>query len=152
MLRDVDARESSGGFVDGSPDVSHSAWFRKTIRALTCTVIPEAAQLDEAGWSELERIIDESVGSRPPGLQRRLRIFLRLISWSAALRYGRPFHRLEEGRRERLLRHFEGHPIQLLRVGFWGVRTLVMMGYYAQTAIQSDMGYRPDPRGWDART
>jgi hypothetical protein len=49
-----------------------------------------------------------------------------------------------------LLLYFQDHPFRLFRVGFWGLRALVMLGYYGQTATAEAIGYRPDARGWDA--
>jgi hypothetical protein len=123
--------------------------FRRMIRAVASTVLPETSNLDDTGWRELDRIVEQSVGTRPPPLRRRLRLFLRLIGWAALIRYQMPFHALSLKRRERVLRYFENNPLSLLRVGFWGVRTLVMMGFYGQPTVQNEIGYRPDPRGWD---
>ncbi len=38
-----------------------------------------------------------------------------------------------------------------LRRGFWGLRTLALMGYYARPAAAASVGYHADPRGWEAR-
>jgi hypothetical protein len=33
----------------------------------------------------------------------------------------------------------------------WGLRTLFLLGYYSRPAAAREIGYRADPRGWDAR-
>ena len=38
-----------------------------------------------------------------------------------------------------------------VRRGFWGLRTLVFMGYYARPEAAAAIGYRADVRGWEAR-
>ena len=42
-------------------------------------------------------------------------------------------------------------PLLLLRRGFWGLRTLIFMGYYGRDAARDAIGYRADPRGWEIR-
>jgi hypothetical protein len=120
------------------------------MRAITTTVVPEAAKLDVSGWTALEMIINESFDSRSGHVQRRIRLFLRVIEWSALLRHGRFFTSLDLERRTRHLQYLQNHSLELIRVGSWGIRTLVFMGYYGQTVVTDDIGYRPDPRGWSA--
>ncbi|MFQ5791460.1 MAG: hypothetical protein ACE5JI_13390 [Acidobacteriota bacterium] len=124
--------------------------FRAVLRAVAATVAPEAWELDEAGWAKLERLMEDSLRSRPRPLQRRVKLFLGLIQWTPWLWYGRPFTSLDIRRRTRFLSYLESHPIRVIRVGFWGLRTLVMLGYYGQPMVARAIGYRPDPRGWDA--
>lgn len=119
-------------------------------RAIASTIVPETSKLDETGWRELERIVDRALLTRPPEMIRRVRVFLRLIQWSAFLRHGRLFTSLDDERRTRHLQYFQNHSVLLLRVGFWGVRTLVLMSYYGQPCVAEDIGYRPDPKGWGA--
>lgn len=123
----------------------------RVFRTVAATVVPEAAQLDAAGWAELERIVERALGDRPVVMRRKLMAFLRVVEWIPLLRYGRRFSTLDSARRERLLSAFEHAPLLLLRRGFWGVRTLVFMGYYGRPAAAAAIGYRADPRGWDAR-
>lgn len=94
--------------------------------------------------------MSQAVNLRPPALQKRLRSFLYLIEWMPLLRYGRPFTSLVPQQRQRFLLYLENHPIRLIRVGFWGLRTLVFMGYYGRAAGAEAIGYRPDAAGWEA--
>lgn len=124
---------------------------RPAFRAIATTVVPEAASLDADGWMELERIVEQALASRPPRLQRQLVILIRAIEWLPLLRYGRRFTQLEGERRARVLVALQESPLLLLRRGFWGLRTLALMGYYARPAAAASIGYRADPRGWEAR-
>ena len=120
------------------------------VRAIASTIVPEASKLDESGWEKLGTIIDGALATRPPEMIRRVRLFLRLIQWSALLRHGRLFTSLNEHQRARHLQYFQDHSVRLLRVGFWGIRTLVLMSYYGQPSVAEDIGYQPDPKGWGA--
>ncbi len=124
---------------------------RDAFRALATTIVPEAAGLDEDDWTALERIIENALAGRPPKLRRQLRLLIHVLQLAPLFRHGRPFTALDPARRTRFLRKVESSRLLLLRRGFWGLRTLVFMGYYARPAAAESIGYRADPRGWDAR-
>lgn len=124
---------------------------RPVFRALTTTIVPEAADLNAPGWAELERIVERALAARPPALVRRLRLFVRAVQWLPVFRYGRPFTDLDASRRSQFLSFIESAPIPLVRQGFWGLRTLVLLGYYTRAAAAAEIGYRAHPRGWEVR-
>jgi hypothetical protein len=119
-------------------------------RAVVSTVIPEAVNLDEPRWVELERVVEETLGARPRNLQRQLRLLLRGIQWLPVLGYGRTFTTLDPAGRLRFLSHLEDHPIPLIRKGFFGLRTLALLGYYGRPEAARAIGYAADSRGWEA--
>jgi hypothetical protein len=124
---------------------------RRTLRAVAATVVPDAAALDEPGWNELEAIVEQALAIRPPAVRRQLGVFLRLIEFLPTARFGRRFSRLDAAARTRVLAWLQDSPLLLVRRGFWGVRTLVLMGYYARPAAARAIGYRAEARGWGAR-
>src|ERR1022692_478813 len=101
-------------------------------RAVVSTIVPEAAALDDQGWHDLHQVIDALLRDRPESLKRQLRVFLRAIQWLPVVRYGRPFTRLRPAARTRVLAHLENDRIQKVRVGFWGLRTIALAGYYGR--------------------
>lgn len=119
-------------------------------RTVVLTVVPDAATLDESGWAELEQLVRRSLSARPPDLQRRIRLFMRLVRWLPLLRYGRPLTALDPRRRERFLRSLQEHRLDAIRLGFWGLRTLALLGYYGRNDAAGSIGYRPHPTGWEA--
>jgi hypothetical protein len=124
---------------------------RPVLRAIGITVVPEAAQLDEQQWVALEEIVRGALTPRPRVLQRQFILLVRAIQWLAVLRYGRRFTALDATRRERFLGQLQNAPVLLVRRGIWGLRTLLLMGYYGRAAGGRAIGYRADPRGWKAR-
>jgi hypothetical protein len=124
---------------------------QRVFHAIAATVVPEAARLTAAEWDELEGIVAGAVAARPPRLRRQLVALLQLLEWLPLLRYGRRLSDLDVARRTRVLRRLQTAPLLLLRRGVWGVRTLVLMGYYGRQAAASSIGYRGDPRGWEGR-
>lgn len=124
---------------------------RAPFRAIAMTVVPEASRLDEAGWGALEALVEKTLARRPAAMQRQLVLLVRAIEHLPRLRWGRAFTALDPGRRARFLSGLEHAPLLLLRRGFWGLRTLVFLGYYARSEAAAAIGYRADARGWEAR-
>ncbi len=124
---------------------------REVFRAIAVTVVPEAAALDEAGWAEVERLVEKTVEPRPPSVKRQLRLLIRAIGLLPILRRGRPFVSLAPAERTAFLSALENSPLVLIRRGFWGIRTLVYLGYYARPEAGEAIGYRAHLRGWEAR-
>jgi hypothetical protein len=124
---------------------------RASFRAVAESVVPEARALKPDEWQELEAIVEGALAERPARLRRQLQVLLRVIELMPLVRHGRRFTALEADRRTALLERLQDAPLMLLRRGFWGLRTLVLMGYYARKGAAREIGYRADPRGWEAR-
>jgi hypothetical protein len=123
---------------------------RGTFRLFAQTIVPEASRLDESGWRELERIVDVGLADRSVSIKRQLVLLVRLLGVLPLVRYGRTFAGLSAERRVRFLSAVQDSPL-FLRRGFWGLRTIVFMGYYGRNEAAAEIGYRADPRGWEAR-
>lgn len=123
---------------------------RRTFRSLAATVVPAAVELDADGWRDVEERIEAALALRPPRLRRQLRLLFAFLEWRPVLRYGRRFSRLDPARRTRFLDGVQHSSALTVRRGFWGIRTLVYLGYYGQSAVRRSIGYRADPRGWTA--
>ena len=113
------------------------------LRAIGDRVAPGLPGLDEAARDRVLAIIGHAIDARPPALRRQLAVFLDLIGWASLLRFGRPFERLDAARQDRVLRWFHDAPLVPLRHGFWGVRTLIFMGYYGRPEIGDEIHYHP---------
>jgi len=64
---------------------------------------------------------------------------------------GFEFVLVDPARRTRLLSALQDSPVLLLRRGFWGLRTLIFLGYYTRPAVAAEIGWRAHPGGWSAR-
>jgi len=98
----------------------------------------------------VEALVEEVLRERPAALQRQLRLALRFIQWLPVLRFGHRFTALEPTRRARCLTRLENHSLQSVRLGFWGLRTLALLGYYGRPAADRAIGWAAHPRGWEA--
>jgi len=128
-----------------------SAARRPELHALAVGFVPAIALATAAERSALEAAVEHAVASRPPALRRQLALLLRAIAWLARLRYGRSLVRLSPAERDRLLTSLSSSRIALLRRGIWGLRTLVMLGWYTQPGVAASLGYRASAEGWGAR-
>jgi len=122
---------------------------RDILRAIATTVVPEAKALAESEWEDVERIIASALSKRPPVIVRQVMLFLRTVQRLPLLRYGARFTSLDDARRAQVLNWLQDNRIFLLRKGMWGLRTLVLMGYYARPAAADEIGYRANARGWE---
>ena len=123
---------------------------RRAFRSLAVTIVPGAARLDAEGWQDVEARIEAALRTRPPRLRRGLRLLVLALEWSPLLRHRRRFSRLDDARRIQTLDRVQRSPNLLLRRGFWGLRTLVLLGYYGRSEVRRSVGYRADPAGWAA--
>ena len=124
---------------------------QEAFRALARTIVPESAELDEKGWTELEGIVETGLANRPAALRRQLRLLVRILDLLPLAWHGRRFRSLDPPRRTAFLLAVQDAPLLLLRRGFWGLRTLVFMGFYGRDAARTGIGYRAEARGWEAR-
>ena len=132
------------------PSRSVLAPVRAVFRAVVVTVVPDAKQLDEPNWLALEALVEDALEIRTPTLRGQLQLFLRAIEWLPVVRYGRTFTALGTEQRSRVFRYLQDHPVERIRCGFWGLRTLALLGYYGRPDGADAIGYRPDARGWEA--
>jgi hypothetical protein len=121
---------------------------RPAFRALARAIVPETRELDAGGWGELEAIVEDALAQRPPAVRRQLAVFIRLLTYLPVFRWGRTFRSLDRDRQARFLHGMQSSRIFLFRRGFWGLRTLVYMGYYGREEAYRRIGYQARLRGW----
>jgi hypothetical protein len=99
--------------------------------------IPTADDLDVAGF------VDEWLARMRPGVRRDFGRFLAYIEHLAPLRGGLTsrFTRLGPDEQDRVLAATEASSSDLLRAGFEGLKSLVLMGYYRDARTWGIVGY-----------
>jgi len=120
---------------------------RSTLWTLATRVVPPCTNLDEPARDEMMRLIDVAVSQRDRSMQRQLGLFLWVIRVVARLRGLRRIERLSPEKLDSLMRWLERNPVSLVRKGFWGVKALILLGYYGQGPIRQALGYLPKLRG-----
>jgi hypothetical protein len=109
---------------DAAPDASGAA-------------IPTADDLDVAGF------VDGWLSRMRPGIRRDFGRFLAYVEHLAPLREGfaSRFTRLDAAAQDRVLAATEASSSDLLRAGFDGLKSLVVMGYYRDARTWGILGY-----------
>lgn len=121
--------------------LSESKWVFLLLTAEA--IVPEVASLDAGERRAFRAILEDALAGRPPGVRRQLSLFLTILRLAPVLRWGAPLDRLPSERRRAVLRWFENAPLTLLRKGFWGLKALTFMGYYARPEVAGALGYTP---------
>ena len=124
---------------------------RPILHAVATTLIPESSSLDTRAWTELETVIEDALARRDASVRRQLIAFLRLLQYLPIARYGRPLTTLNTRQRRVFLESIEYSSLLRVRRGFWGLRTLVFMGYYTRDDVAAEIGYNPSAGGWTVR-
>lgn len=109
--------------------------------------VPDAARLDASEATAFTDLIDEALAQRPAALRQQFGLLMGVVRWSPVARYGRPLEALAPAEQDAVLRWFQDAPIQKLRSGFWGLRTLILMGYYGRPAVGASIAYHPSHDG-----
>jgi hypothetical protein len=133
------------------PLISPLASVRPAFRALAEVFVPEIVAASPSRWLALERTVGETLLSRPRLLRRQVVVLVRGLDLWCRLVHGRGLAGLDPARRTAFLRRREQSSVALIRRGVWGLRTLVMMGWYTQLDVAREIGYRASPAGWSAR-
>jgi hypothetical protein len=130
--------------MGGSPSPDSSEAF---LLLLARRIVPESERMSEDEKARFASIVRAALEDRPPSLRRQFGLFLTVLRWLPALRYLGPYDSLSPSHQDAALRWFQDAPIDLLRKGFWGLKTLVFMGYYGQPELGKKLGYRPAKNG-----
>lgn len=123
----------------------------RTLRTVVRAVTPGLPRLDERAWEEARAVVNTALADRDPKMLRQLRLFLLVLEEGARIFHGHSLSHLNDAQVGAYLERFERSPVPVLRKGFWGVRTLALMAYYARPEGAASVGYRADARGWSAR-
>lgn len=111
----------------------------------------------ETLWALAERVLDwagpdkdfiladceRTLAAKPASLRLGVGLYLWLLRWLPVLTDRCCFESLSAARKDEVLRRLQFHPLLPLRVGFWGVRTLVLIAHYGKPGVGPGLGYAP---------
>jgi hypothetical protein len=118
---------------------------------LAARIIPESAGAPPQVTEPLLAAVDGQLRARPRLQQLEFKVLLLAIRWMTVPVTLRWFERLPAERQDRWLRFLENAPLTLLRVGIWGLKTLVFLGYYTQDGVQRRILYVPSKEEGNVR-
>lgn len=120
----------------------------RPLRPLVEAFVPATQALDDAGFLRLVARIDERLGNEPPALQRQLKLLVRVLTFLPLFLHLRTMGGLRPEQRVALLHRLQDGPVGKLRLGVWGLRTLVFLGWYGDPQVAASLGWRPTLQGW----
>jgi len=124
---------------------------RAVVRAVATSVVPESAAFTDGDWAEFDGIIEAALTGRVEAVRKQLILFLRGIEALPIARYATRFSRLDQERRLVVLTRLQDSRLASVRRGFWGLRTLILLGCYGRATAAAEVGYRAAAGGWAER-
>jgi hypothetical protein len=128
-----------------------SAGQQRFLLCLAARIVPESAGAPAQVTDPLLAAIDSELHPRPRLQQLEFKLLLLAIRWMTLPFTLHRFERLPAERQDRWLRFLENAPLTLLRVGIWGLKTLVFLGYYTQDSVQRRILYVPSKKEGNVR-
>ena len=116
---------------------------QRFLLCLAARIVPESAGAPPQVTDPLLATVDEELRPRPRLQQLEFKLLLFAIRWMTVPFTLHRFERLPGERQDRWLGFLENAPLTLLRVGIWGLKTLVFLGYYTQDGVLRRIVYVP---------
>jgi hypothetical protein len=116
---------------------------QRFLLCLAARIVPESAGAPPQVTDPLLAAVDEELQPRPRLQQLEFKLLLFAIRWMTVPFTLHRFERLPGERQDRWLSFLENAPLTLLRVGIWGLKTLVFLGYYTQDGVLQRIVYVP---------
>ncbi len=116
---------------------------QRFLLCLAARIVPESAGAPPQVTDPLLAAVDEELRPRPRLQQLEFKLLLFAIRWMTVPFTLHRFERLPGERQDRWLGFLENAPLTLLRVGIWGLKTLVFLGYYSQDGVLRRIVYVP---------
>jgi hypothetical protein len=114
---------------------------RILVRLAAC-VVPETAGAPAETTRALLAAIDDQLRPRPRLQQLEFKLLLLGLAGLTVL---------PAGWQQRCLHLLENFPMRLVRVGVWGLKTLVYLGYYGQDSVERRIRYWPSKQEGNLR-
>ena len=124
---------------------------QRFLLCLAARIVPESAGAPPQVTDPLLATVDEELRPRPRLQQLEFKLLLFAIRWMTVPFTLHRFERLPGERQDRWLGFLENAPLTLLRVGIWGLKTLVFLGYYTQDGVLQRIVYVPSKEEGNVR-
>ena len=113
----------------------------KVFLAVANRIIPEDSDSPAGGTLQTAGVVDWALQRMPPDLRKRFLFFFSVINFLGFFFGGKRFFNCTPESQDRLLRWLENAPVSKIRMGFFGVKTYICMGYYTREDIWPTFKY-----------
>lgn len=107
---------------------------RDFLSVLLETVIPGATDLTLKNFNRI-------LSSKSPDLKKQFNLFLNVIRFLSFIRYQKKFEKLQTEKRKKILSFLEKAPVGKLRLGFWGLRSMILFSHYGDFNHSRKIGF-----------
>ena len=113
----------------------------KVFLAAADRIIPPDTDSIGGGTLATAAIVDLIVGQIDPGLRKKVLMLFLIIETLGRFFGGKKFTKASGKNQDRLLTWLERNKVSTLRLGFFGIKTYMCMGYYTREDIWKVMKY-----------
>lgn len=113
----------------------------QTFLAVADRIIPPDTDSSGAGTLQTAGVVDWALDKMPVDLRKKVLLFITVIELFGFFFGGKFFSKNNDAAKDRELRWLENSPIRLFRMGFFGVKTYICMGYYTREDVWKTFDY-----------
>jgi hypothetical protein len=113
----------------------------KVFLAAANRIIPPDSDSIGAGTMATAAVVDMSIDQLEPDLRKKLLMLFLAIEPLGIFFGGKKFSKASEVNQDRLLSWMEKNPISPLRLGFFGLKSYICMGYYTREDVWKIIKY-----------
>lgn len=113
----------------------------KVFLAIADRIVPPDADSPGGGTMATAGVADWGLSRLPEQLRRQILMLIIIIEIMGIFFGGRLFTSNKAAAKDRQLRFLENAPIPQLRMGFFGLKSYVCMGYYTREDVWKTIGY-----------
>ena len=112
-----------------------------TFLSVANRIIPADANSPSGGSMETAAVVDWYMIKVPQGIRKKILLFIGVIQVTGIFFGGKKFSNNSIQAQDRQLKWMENNKIRLFRMGFFGIKTFVEMGYYTREDIWKAISY-----------
>ena len=113
----------------------------RTFLAAADRIIPPDDDSPGGGTMQTAGVVDWALGKMPEALRKKFLLFFTVIEIFGVFFGGKPFSKCSTSAQDRELKWLESNTIRLFRMGFFGVKTYICMGYYSREDVWKTFNY-----------
>lgn len=91
--------------------------------------------------NDVAAYVDAFLASKDNATQKTFHLLLFMFERLPVFLFFKPFSRLSRGAQEKYIRMWENAPVKKLRAGYFGLKTLALLGFYTDEKWWKDIGY-----------
>lgn len=113
----------------------------KTFLAIANRIIPKDGHSEGGGTMQTAGIVDWGMKKMDASIRSQVLLLIIVMEVLGFVFGLRPFSKNSPAAQDRQLKWMENNPIRLLRMGFFGLKTFVCMGYYTRKNVWETINY-----------